>query len=174
MRVGSSKWSRGVTLLELLVAIAVGTLLITVTIVVSDTFIKRAKKARCMANLRTIHSGLLGYLTDQGHWPQMEEDKYDFSEEEFFGFWVKATEPYGLSQANWICPSDSRFIGLPDEAKDKYYGSYVVTRFDNIPSTPFRWNQPWAMERGDFHGKGVHILFPDGSVQDSRNPFAGR
>jgi prepilin-type N-terminal cleavage/methylation domain-containing protein len=162
------------TLLELLTSIAIGGLLLGMTVVIADTFVKRAKKARCLSNMRTIHSGLLAYLSDKGHWPQMEEGKVDFTEEEFFGFWVEATEPYGLNQDTWICPMDMRYQGLPDEEKDNYSGSYVVTRFDKNPATPFRWNQPWAMERGDLHGNGAHILMPDGSISESRNPFSGR
>lgn len=174
MNIGNRKRASALTLLELIVAIAVGILFLTLTAAIADTFIKRAKKARCMSNMRTIHTGLLGYVTDHGHWPQMEEGKVKFSEEEFFGFWIKATEPYGLNQETWSCPMDRRNIGLPDEEKLEYYGSYVVTRFDDAPATPFRWNQPWAMERGDLHGNGAHILLPDGSITETRNPFSGR
>lgn len=174
MNIGNRRDAKAVTLLELLVSITIGALFLGLSIAIADTFIKRAKKARCMSNMRTIHSGLLGYVTDNGHWPQMEDDRVDFTEEEFFGFWVKVTEPYGLNQETWICPMDRRYLGLPDEEKLKYSGSYVVTRFDSAPATPFRWNQPWAMERGDLHGNGAHVLMPDGSVTESRNPFSGR
>lgn len=121
-----------------------------------------------------MHTALAGYVTDKGSWPQMEEDRFDFTEEEFFKFWVLATEPYGMSQDTWLCPMDRNINLVLGKMGFEYYGSYNVTRFDKNPSTPFRWNQPWAMERGNFHGRGVHILMPDGSVNESQNPFAGR
>ncbi len=165
---------RGFTLLELLVAIGIGALLIALLFPISDALIRRAKKAKCISNMRTIHSGLLAYVSEKGHWPQMEEGKFDFTEEDFFKFWIVETEPYGLSAETWICPLDRVLERLNGEEKSEYYASYVVTRFDGKPGTPFRWNQPWAIERGAFHGKGSHILMPDGSVSDSQSPFSGR
>jgi len=159
---------------ELLVAVGVGILLISLTAFVSDTFIKRARKVGCISNMRVLHSSLVAHATDKGHWPQMEEDRFDYTEEEFFKFWILSTEPYGMSQDSWICPSDRNVARIHGAMGSKYFGSYNVTRFDKGPATPFRWNQPWAMERGNLHGKGVHILMPDGSVDDSQNPFAGR
>ena len=160
--------------MELLVAVGVGILLISLTAVVSDTLIKRARKVGCLSNMRVLHTSLVAHVTDKGHWPQMEEDRFDYTEEEFFKFWILSTEPYGMSQDSWICPSDRNVARIHGAMGSKYFGSYNVTRFDKGPATPFRWNQPWAMERGNFHGKGVHILMPDGSVDDSQNPFAGR
>lgn len=174
MRHSTSRSEFGFTILEILVSVFVVALLTGLSFTVADALIKKSHKAKCMTNLRSIHAGLTSFFSDRGHWPQMEADRVDFSEEEFFEFWIRETEPYGLIHDSWICPSDKRYLYTPVKLRDKYYGSYVVTRFDEAPSTPFRWNQPWAMERGDFHGSGVHILMPDGSVTDSRNPFSGR
>lgn len=148
--------------------------MLSLVIFVSSVFQARAKKVQCISNLRALHSALSGYLTDHRSWPQMEKDRFNYSEEEFFEFWVTKTEPYGMSQETWLCPSDRSMHLLMEEMKLKFYGSYSVTRFDENPTTPFRWNQPWAIERGDFHGKGAHILQPDGSVHESQNPFYGR
>jgi len=164
----------GLSLLELLVAVALGVLLISLAIPLSSLFLDRAKKARCISNMRVLHSALAAHVTDKGHWPQMEKDRFNFTEEEFFEFWVKATDPYGMSQEAWLCPMDRALSVRAGKMEDRFYGSYNVTRFDESPATPFRWNQPWAMERGNFHGRGVHILMPDGSVNESMNPFAGR
>lgn len=174
MRRIDQRRSSGLTLVELLVAVALGALLISLAIPISSAFLKRAKKARCISNMRTLHVALSGYFTDKGHWPQMEKDRFDFTEEEFFEFWVEATEPYGMSQENWLCPMDRSLAVRAGKMEDRFFGSYNVTRFDEQAATPFRWNQPWAMERGNFHGRGVHILMPDGSVNESMNPFAGR
>ena len=75
----------------------------------------------------------------------------------------------------WICPSDrSQERVLTQAENTDRKGSYAISPFDDKPQTPFRWNQPWALERGNLHGKGAHMLMPDGSVHDSQNPFYGR
>ncbi len=149
-------------------------LLIALAIPISGIFVKRAQKVRCISNMRTLHSALAGFVVDKGHWPQMEEDRFNFSEEEFFRFWVQVTEPYGMNQDAWLCPADRGLAERLGQMESNFFGSYVVTRFDRQPATPYRWNQPWAMERGNLHGKGAHILMPDGSVTESMTPFHGR
>lgn len=165
----------GYSILELLVAIGIVIALVGLTIPILETFRKRAKRVQCISHMRAIHSGLQAYHSDVGHWPQMDAGKEgDFSEEEFYGFWVEVTKPYGLSEDAWVCPADRAIERRRNEEKQKYYGSYVVTQFDDKPATPFRWSQPWAIERGNMHGDGAHILLPDGSVQPANNPFFGR
>lgn len=104
------------------------------------------------------------------------ESEAKWSEDGYFRFWVTALEPYGASRDTWLCPSDKLILQMsPAELKrGEFFGSYVPTPFESGPGTPFRWNQPWLIERGDYHGKGAHILMPDGSVTDSQNPFHGR
>lgn len=164
----------GFTLLELLVVISIVGLLIALVLPISSKFLARAKKAKCISQMKAIHGGLSGYVTDVGHWPQMEEDKADFSEDEFFKFWVVATEPYGLDKEVWLCPSDAGYHSLSKEQLGEFIGSYVPTRFGKKPQQPFQYNQPWLLERGNFHARGCHILMPDGSVTDSQDPFGGR
>lgn len=164
----------GFTLVELLVTIGIIALLAAVSAPLLETFRAKARKAKCITHLRTIHAGLLGFHTDKGHWPQMEEGRFDFKEDEFFEFWVRSTEPYGVSRDTWTCPSDKQLEHMSKRERDQYIGSYVTTRFDKKAQTPFRWNQPWVMERGNFHGRGSHMLLPDGSVHDTSNPFYGR
>lgn len=162
------------TVLELLVAIAIGILLVSIAVPSFERFRERARRAKCISHMSTIHTGLLAYLNDKGEWPQMEEGEFEFTEEKFFEFWVESTKPYGLSEETWVCPSDRNLERQINEDEQEYFGSCVVTRFDDKSQTPFRWNQPWAIERGNFHGKGAHMLMPDGSVTPSQNPFHGR
>lgn len=164
----------GATLLELLLVIAILALLGGLVVTVSSSFKKRAKKVKCISHMRTLHTSFVGHLTDKGHWPQMDEREENWNESKFFKFWITSLEPYGAAADTWLCPSDELFLEFRETNKDSYFGSYAPTPFDEAPGTPFRWNQPWLIERGDFHGKGSHILMPDGSVSDSQNPFAGR
>lgn len=171
----SRSW-RAFTLVELLVTVGIIMLVIAISIPVMESFRERARKAKCISHLRNIHQGFTGYVTDVGHWPQLPQEMLEggASEEDFFGFWISALEPYGLSQESWVCPSDRALERRLNETKQEYFGSYIITQFDDRAKTPFRWNQPWAMERGNFHGQGPHILMPDGSIQSANNPFHGR
>ena len=176
MRRKRPKRLKGYTLLELMVIIALVIILVSVAVPIGATYVNRAKKAKCLSKMRTIHSGIMSYIQENGNWPQMDPEKWNHSEEEFFEFWVTSTEPHGLNRETWICPSDRALERkLKDDFKeDEFLGSYIPTRFDEHPATPFRWNQPWLMERAGFHGNGPHVLMPDGSVSASMNPFAGR
>lgn len=165
---------RGFTLVELLLSSVLVLLLVSIGAISYEKFKQRARKVQCMSHMRTLHSGLIAYWSDHGKWPQLEEGRYDYTEEEFFSFWLEATEPYGVGPDTWICPEDRRLERRIEGNKLGTIGSYAVTRFDEKSQSPFRWNQPWLIERGSFHGSGAHILMPDGSVQTSTNPFFGR
>jgi hypothetical protein len=173
-KVSSRSRIHALTILELLVTLGVVIVLFGLAAPISDSFRRASKKAKCLSHMRTIHAGFVAHIEDKGRWPQMEEEKFDFSDDEFFGFWIKSLEPYGVAPEAWICPSDRNVALLDDETARESYGSYVPTRFDASPATPFRWNQPWLMERGDLHGKGAHIVMPDGSITGSREAFSGR
>lgn len=168
--------ARGFTLLELLVTLAIIGTFVAILVPSYENFKEKARKAQCISHMRTIHSGLTSYLGDVGHWPQFPEELINSSitEEVIFGFWINATEPYGVGQEHWVCPSDTRLVRALNRGEQEYFGSYGVTRFDKNAKTPYRWNQPWAMENANFHGGGAHVLLPDGSVQTTDNPFFGR
>lgn len=161
--------ARGFTLLELIIAILIVAILAAIIIPSYHAFKRQAQRAACIGKLRSLHSAFDGYLLENGRWPQMPEGGLNMDESEFFGFWIKALEDYGAGPDVWVCPADiRREEGLE---KGEYVGSYIPTQFDAHSYTPHRWNQPWVMERGDFHGKGAHVLMPDGTVFASTNPF---
>jgi len=176
---------KGLTILELLFVVALILLLGGLLIPISSRFMKRAEKAKCLSHMRTLHTCFVAHVTEKGEWPQLPSDDGSVGEDEandvwsedgFYRFWVTALEPYGAARDTWLCPSDKLFLQMSksDLEKKKYFGTYVPTPFESGPSIPFRWNQPWLIERGDFHGRGAHMLMPDGSVHDSQNPFHGR
>jgi hypothetical protein len=160
--------------LELLVTVSIVLILLSLAVPISDSFRRAAKKAKCLSHMRTIHAGFAAHIEDKGRWPQMEADEFDFTDDEFFRFWIESLEPYGVAPEAWLCPSDRNPALSDKETAAEFYGSYIATRFDGSPATPFRWNQPWLMERGDLHGKGAHIMMPDGSITESRMQFNGR
>lgn len=178
--------SSGFSLLELLVSITIVSILLTMVVAISGKFKARAEKAKCMSQMRALHTSFAAHVEDTGSWPQLpeREDDSGWSEDEFFRFFVLALEPYGGNEEMWLCPSDKDLIKfrLLNEQKrknerkgaKKYFGSYVPTRFAPGNHTPFRWNQPWLLERGAFHSGKSHMLLPDGSVHDTRDAFYGR
>lgn len=119
----------------------------------------------CMGNLRSLHVALNIYVQDQKHWPQVIDSKDTDAMAEW---WINALKNYGMTNASWHCPSYERqYLADKNNPPDKPRIAYIPTHFDAKPSTPFLSPQmPWAIEVGDFHGKGNLILFPDGSVQD--------
>ncbi len=165
------------TVVEMLVTVGIIVIISTMIVPVSKRLKQRSEQVKCMSHMRSIHSSFTGYMADKGEWPQLPPEEEDWTENKFFRFWVAALEPYGSNRDMWLCPSDEVHKEMREnlkKGKDKFFGSYVPTPFDNNPSTPFRWSQPWLIERGDYHGKGGHMLMPDGSIQESNNPFYNR
>ncbi len=159
-------------------ALGVVAILFLILVPVSETLREKAEKGKCMSHMRTLHTSFTAYVQDKGSWPQLPQgEEVEWSEDLFYKFWIGSLEPYGASRETWLCPSDKltlQFERSELENKDRYFGTYIPTAFDDAPATPFRWNQPWLVERGNFHGTGAHMLMPDGSIQDSQNPFYGR
>jgi type II secretory pathway pseudopilin PulG len=149
------------TFVELLVVFGIIALLSLISFYGYAKYKRHAEKSQCMSQMRTIHQGLANYVSDKGNWPQPPMTPDEATEEKWFGFWVATLEPYGVPAEAWICPTDKVEAG---EEIVGQRGSYVATVFDTGPWTPYRWNQPWLMERGDMHGKGAHIIFPRGEI----------
>ena len=68
-----------------------------------------------------------------------------------------------------MCPTDlrERNVGEKQSERDKFEGSYIPTHFESGTDAPYRWRQPWLLERGDFHGEGALMIMPDGSIEPS-------
>jgi len=166
----SDNAQEGYTLVELMVVLVIIGVLTALAVPSYIHFRNQAKKATCLSHMKTVHTGLGAHLNDKGYWPQMPDGIYDGEETDFFEFWIRAIEPYGVHEPNWLCPADK----VRKEAWDKdKSGSYIPTPFDAHPISPIRWNQPWLIERGNLHGKGAHIAMPDGSINPSMSPFGG-
>lgn len=159
---------RGFTLIELLLSIALIAILATVMFTLTGGLRRRAEAAACMANMKTLFTALASYTTDNKHWPQPPESVLG-NEEDFWNFWIKVLEPYGVSKETWMCPTYKRLTS--DDEEGIMRTTYTPTGFGaSSPSVPYRWNQPWLMEIGDHHGRGPLVLYPDGSIR----PFAIR
>ena len=151
--------------LEVIVAVLIVVILATIGIQGFGKYKRHANKVVCVANMRTIHQGLADHLTDKGYWPQPTVPFEEATEEKYSAWWITAIEPYGVDAETWICPEDKVD---PKEERIGERSSYFPTPFDAGKWTPFRWNQPWLMERGDLHGKGAHLAMPRGEIITSQ------
>ena len=128
----------------------------------------RADRTKCLQNLRNIFVSTSVYIQDHGGWPQI--DPTTLNTPAYPEAWIKALEPYNLGTENWICPSVQRAMMNPDlSRKENRRVDYMGTPFGPERHLPFKHaRQPWFIERGDMHGDGQLILFPDGTVQSLR------
>lgn len=125
----------------------------------------RAERTKCLQNLRNIYVSTTVYIQDHGSWPQI--DPATLNTPAYPEAWIKALEPYNLSSQNWVCPAVQRALFNPDLTTPQGRRvDYMGTPFGPERHLPFKFpRQPWFIERGDMHGDGQFILFPDGKVQ---------
>jgi prepilin-type N-terminal cleavage/methylation domain-containing protein len=167
-RISRSGWS----LTELMVAIAVVALLVTL-IFPAYTFVKaKMEFAGCVSNLKALHAGLSTYTQDHGMvWPQYPHDIRDTGDEEgedkLSVWWFETLKPYGIPRKTWLCPADRDGHEQDNENTEHLMASYGVTLFDEMPNSAYRWLQPWVVESGQNHGKsqGPNVIMPDGQVR---------
>ena len=158
--------ARGFTILELAFVILIIGILLTMLLGISDSFRARAEKAKCMANLRGLYSGASSYVTDQGHWPQINPNLSRDNSKEYARQWIEALSPYGISQVNWVCPTQQQSLGGPDLTEKNYARvDYNATPFDDRPYTAYLWpTQPWFVEHASVHDGGPLLIYTNGQV----------
>jgi len=174
-RPSGSAERRAFTILEIVASILV---ILVITAFLLPNYLQllaSAQKAVCIANMRSLHTGLSAYLQDRGDvWPQGPpmEDKVAYET-----FWIKTLEQQGVPAKTWKCPTISGHEASAQAAGETTIMRmhYTPTLFDDTPGIARRWaTQPWLIERADAHGQGPLLCFPDGSVQDLRRVLAGQ
>lgn len=155
----------GFTLLEVLAVLTILIILLSLTVPDYHRWLAAAAQTRCMANMRSIHVALAGYLNDNNQvWPQgpppLEGDKWA-------GFWIATLEPQGIQQTTWECPAVRSLLGnQPRKPITASSIHYTPTLFAATPGAANRWTtHPWLIERASVHGQGPLICFPDGSIK---------
>jgi prepilin-type processing-associated H-X9-DG protein len=161
---------QGFTLVEVMLIIAIISTLVVTVISLYPKMTKRADNAKCVAKMVNAHQAFANYLAANKTWPQMPEVTQEGAEEDYWEFWLKAGEPFGLGADGLLCPTDERNRKSDGKERDKYEGTYGVTRFDEGWDVPYKWNQPWLTEGGDYHD-GQNVIFPDGHV--AKGPKGG-
>ena len=165
---------RAFTFVEIMITLVIVMLLALMSWASYSYWIKRADSLACMQRLRNLGSALNNYIVDKHEWPQepgADDDEAEVSEDQLWDWWYITMKPYGMDRNSWFCPAEMRMErrqkGQSQEQMGETAGlkdpSYIP---DQIPSgeyEPFRYpNQPWAVERSDFHGDGQAKLMPGG------------
>lgn len=175
----SFKQKSAFTLIEILIVISLVAMLITIGFPMFGYLRAKAQDVTCVSNLRIMHVGFSTYMQDhQNCWPQVPEAYADSEDEsQYWKFWRDSLKDYDVGRKNWICPADAENAdALYNVEDDKFMGSYIPTEFDEFPNTPFNWRQPWIVERGENHGKGVgpNLVMPDGSITKGDSILGGK
>jgi type II secretory pathway pseudopilin PulG len=154
---------------ELIVVAAIVAVLVTLTVSTAWRKIQhRAERFKCESNLKSFFVALSAYQMDYDQWPQIPEKIFEKgSRDDYWEWWFKTLKEYKITEEHWLCPTDrrERIADQKPEEAEKFPSSYGPTNFEPGPNTPREWNQPWVLERGDFHGSGNLMLMPDGSIQ---------
>lgn len=165
--------ARGFSLIELLLTIGIIAVLAALVFDFSRGRLQgKVERLTCESNLRSLYQAFGTYVSDHGHWPQIPDHVIESSESNYWKWWMETLpeKEYGINEKHWLCPSDARERGanMKKEERDDFEGSYGPTHFDEGPRTPWEWpRQPWFMERSDFHGEGMLMMLPDGTIEAS-------
>ena len=157
----------GFTLTETLVAISITAILAALTIQGYSKIAASVAKGKCISNLRNLHVAFATYVQDNGYWPQQPDFDGAYSQE-YQDWWLKTMDPYTQSREVWKCPLLKKYgVRVHDADGKNLEIHYAPTRFDEKPTTPYRWEkQPWLIEVSSVHGGGPLLLMPDGSVRN--------
>jgi type II secretory pathway pseudopilin PulG len=144
--------------LDIVAVIAIIAILVTLAAPNVGNYLRKAQEVRCMANMRSITFALRSYMQDHRNvWPQGPSPDAGPAWEDF---WLRILQPYGITDKTWQCPA------VASAEPDAPRVHYTPTLFPAVPGIAERWStHPWLIERGQGHGQGALICFPDGSIK---------
>ena len=160
----------GKSLLEILIVVVIIALLVTLAFPLAGYFKAKASYAACVSSMKSLHGGFAAFLGDhQMIWPQVPDglDREGEHGDMLAKFWYDALRDYGIPKKTWVCSADERLKDFAEDEKH-YESTYTITEFDDQPNRAYQWvAQPWIIESGEFHGKGVgpNVIFPDGHIE---------
>ena len=152
------------TQIELMVTIAIVCILAATGLLAWQPLIARAESVKCLTHMRSLHTSLVSYVQDVGHWPQ-EPDTGNATSDIDADWWIHEMASYGATEQVWICPTIKRAqLALPENQRWRIH--YSPGMFGPLPSDPYKFStQPWLVEVVGMHGHGPNICFPDGSIR---------
>ena len=153
-----------------MVVVCIVALLVTLAIPLYGFAKRKAYDARCMGNLRTLHSALSAYMSDHNQvWPQPPSTNAADENKEA-KWWYDTLQTYGARRATWLCP-EHKVDPASGPEQENYDFSYIPTTFSDEPGIAYKWMQPWVIEFGGVHeGNLANQVMPDGSLRKMENP----
>jgi prepilin-type N-terminal cleavage/methylation domain-containing protein len=165
MKVSSSRSSWAFTLVELMVVIAIVSILTALFIPNISSIVKRAEKVVCSGKLKNLWTVFSVRVADGSGWPQLPSDVSigSLAEQQW---WITSSASMGLTTNDWKCPSITRAMQRSENAQQQpFLINYLPTIFDPRSTTPGKWGRmPWFTEISDIHGGGNLSVRADGSV----------
>lgn len=154
------------TMMELMTVIVIVGILATMVFGAMADIQYRADRAGCATNLKNLYTGAATYLQEQGSWPQIDPKLISSGDTSYAQQWIDALGRFGITRANWLCPSVQRLMHDPDVTLPQNVRiDYTATPFDEKGMTPYLWpKQPWFVERAAVHGGGNLIIFTNGQI----------
>jgi type II secretory pathway pseudopilin PulG len=152
------------SLLEVIIVIAILGSLVILAVPMYKKVQNKMKKVVCISRMKRIYHALDDYVKENGHWPQQPSAEEFVDESDEWEWWVTTMKDYGVDEEHWLCPVEATEMRKAPSGNQLGI-SYIPSAFDRRQMTPYRWNQPWLLERGNFHEDGNHMLMPDGSVK---------
>lgn len=165
----------GFTLLELLSALVVISILATLTVPVAGNFRARAQGLQCVNNLKGLGAGAAAYMNDhENRWPQIghhdplaRTPTGEPQDDMTAARWIEALASYGVGEKTWHCPTiDGKMkTNRKNGATARKRIDYLPTQFDQEQGSATQWlSHPWFIERTPSHGLGPKLLLADGRV----------
>lgn len=168
--------NRAFTLVEVMVTVALIAVLALISVISYSKWVAHSENVVCLRRMKDIGVALGNYTVTNDGWPQMPASMENAEEKEFVKWWIEKMKPYGVAQSTWLCPTDDKerkkAAKIAAIERDEYEATYIPTDFDDGRDTPYKWRQPWLIERSSYHGNGQNVLMPDGSIRPFLNPMS--
>lgn len=164
MRKGSQRYTKGITLMELLIVIAIIGSLVGISIPVTRSMVAKGQESACLANLRQIGVAVELYLGDNSRvLPDLEIGRADRSAE------VDVIETvlidYLESEDAFHCPADHEHFA---ESGCSYNWNHTQSGRSVNEMSFFGEDKPERIplvsDKEDWHPSGTNILYADFSI----------
>ncbi len=134
--------NKGFTLIEMLVVIAIITILVAIMVPTIQSSRHQARMTECQTNMSTLVSALREYHRRHGRYPA--RPAFNSEAREYTGGFSELYPEFIDNYNYLICPSDQTIFGAEEEARERKYSTYngVIALADD-PSLDPQGAEAW-------------------------------